>query len=1640
MKSNRRRYSIRPLATCIAGSLGLSAILLGLPRPAAAQVIWTGTSGGDWNTGTNWSTGSKPAASGTALFNTALTSVANAVADQTVTSISFDTSAGTASGGFAIGATGGNKLTLSNGGTIQILSGLTGTGKAISINAPIVLAPLNATSAGSYTFANNNTSATNTLNFGGAISGGTTTNTVTLTLGGTNTGINTVTGNISNGSATTFGLVRNTSGTWLLSGNNTFNGGINATAAHSGVLYINNNNALGTGTLTWSNGSAGNTSGAAVTFANNINLTQNTFRWTTGVGETTGVFSINNAASISVTGGRLTLRKLDANISGRAVELRDGSNAGTIWIKEAAGANVTGAVSIGSASAITVILGHQNALGTGTMSWLSGASTFQASTDLTSANAITNQLSFASASGGTGYTFSGNNSIEFTGNATVNQTNDNQMILNNIAAGKTLKFTNFVLNNAATASMTTVFSGSGATEVAGTISNGGGTTRNLTYNGTGSLTLSGSNSYNGLTTLSGRTLTLTGSNSSAGTTTINGGNGGLLPTLLQLNSTSNGGLASGTLTLTTGRIEALNAGRTLSNNVLLNTTTSVAGVFQGAQDITINGTVTGNTGGDRTLGNTLASGKKLTLGAVNITNDVSATARTLTLGGTGDTVITGVVANGAGTGVNRLTIWGGNVTLTQANTYTGATTLSAGTLVLDFSAAGAPTNNIINSGNSLVMSAGGLTLKGAGGAATNSQSVVMTNATGLSRIVVNNNGSTGTTTLALTSTGLGSRGANGATMNIDLSQGLGGNANANGNAITTTATAATLGWATVTDASGTGFARYNGTNVVRLTGQTTLLATSNASPTDFITSPGGTSTTGSPYLSLTAATPAYNTLTIDTSSATGANFLDLNGRTVTLSNRGVLLTGSNDFTIQGTGQLGAANSEVIVQQMGSGNLTINSAIGSGSTTLTKSGPGTLTLGGTQTYTGFTTVNQGTLVLNADISTAGNMAINEGTMRLGASDRISNSNAMTMKSGGTLDLNGFNETITSLAMDAGATINGGNSSTLTLSGATPITLNSGAGTGVTSVINANLNFSAATATLNPRQNAYGAATTLEINGAISGASTAILGSGSNAGAATLRLSGTTANTFTGSFGVQFGANGLVEFNKTAGVDAIGTGGINLSTANVSANYKWLASNQINDSAPIIMEGGTLNLNGFNETVASFTSGVTGGTGVSFINSSDGTLTLAGTTGNVLSLNNSLSNTSKTLDMNLALSGSGGNISFTSNASTNRTIQIGGTTPGARTFDLGSVVRTIDVADGAQAVDALITSQITGTGGFNKTGAGVLQLTAANTFSGDTKVSAGTLILGNNTQPLQNSALDTSGAGVVNITGLNALTLGGLKGSTNLTSVITTGYVGSLYSLTLNPGTGVTNTYSGVISDGAELSLTKTGLGTQVLSGTNTYSGTTTISNGALQIGSAGVGKTGTGAVTAQTGGTILGTGVVQGTSFTAQSGSTVQAGDGTAQSNYGTLTFTPASGSGSFDFQSGSSAVLGLNPGGTGDLLSFDGLSNGTLLFNGNLSVTAPGYNPVGVDTFNLLDWANLSTPTFHSRFSAGSYSGYLLGNGDDNLGFDLPDISTSGYGWDISAFITAGTISTVNLIPEPSRALLLLLGSAGLVTRRRRKC
>jgi len=251
-----------------------------------------------------------------------------------------------------------------------------------------------------------------------------------------------------------------------------------------------------------------------------------------------------------------------------------------------------------------------------------------------------------------------------------------------------------------------------------------------------------------------------------------------------------------------------------------------------------------------------------------------------------------------------------------------------------------------------------------------------------------------------------------------------------------------------------------------------------------------------------------------------------------------------------------------------------------------------------------------------------------------------------------------------------------------------------------------------------------------------------------------------------------------------------------------------------------------------------------------------------------------------------------------------------------------------------------------------------------------------------------------------------------------------------------GTSSTNVdarLTGVLS-GTNGRLLKIGTGTLQLTGINTYTGSTTIRAGALQVGQGGIGRTGTGAVNVENGGTLLGTGLIAGSSFSAGSGSKIHAGDTTAVSSYGTLTFTPGSGSGTFNFQNGSSVILGIHADGTSDLLNFVGTGTNTLLFNGSLTVGPSTLTPTTEKIFNLLDWSGLtSAPTFASHFS---YTGLLYGNEDEASGLDLPDIYGSGYAWDISQFTTNGSISLI--IPEPGRALLLLGGLTGLLMRRRR--
>lgn len=398
-------------------------------------------------------------------------------------------------------------------------------------------------------------------------------------------------------------------------------------------------------------------------------------------------------------------------------------------------------------------------------------------------------------------------------------------------------------------------------------------------------------------------------------------------------------------------------------------------------------------------------------------------------------------------------------------------------------------------------------------------------------------------------------------------------------------------------------------------------------------------------------------------------------------------------------------------------------------------------------------------------------------------------------------------------------------------------------------------------------------------------------------------------------------------------------------------------------------------------------------------------------------------------------------------------------GTNTYNFGGLAGATNQALGANSISVgannettTYTGIISGTGGLTKVGNGMLNLTGANTYSGDTIMSGGMLVLAN-ANALQNSTLDTGAAGSqsVNLTMPEATTynFGGLKGSANLDLAVSHLSVGSNNQST---------TFAGALLGPFNNNLTKVGTGTLTLTGANTYGGTTTVSLGALQVGNGGVGQTGTGALSVAGGATMLGTGIVRASSATFASNASVRPGDSVADGSHGVLTFTPI-GIGTYNFQAGSKVTMGITSAtashvdggniigsaaynslvdgitgaGSHDQMVFNGTTGSTLTFSGNLTVVPSAFTPKAGDVYNLLDWSLLVITDF-SGFNVGT--NFRDGSGDDGSQFDLPDLSgTPGLFWDVSRFTTSGSIVVV---PEPGRVLLLCLGILGLLMRRRR--
>jgi autotransporter-associated beta strand protein len=150
---------------------------------------------------------------------------------------------------------------------------------------------------------------------------------------------------------------------------------------------------------------------------------------------------------------------------------------------------------------------------------------------------------------------------------------------------------------------------------------------------------------------------------------------------------------------------------------------------------------------------------------------------------------------------------------------------------------------------------------------------------------------------------------------------------------------------------------------------------------------------------------------------------------------------------------------------------------------------------------------------------------------------------------------------------------------------------------------------------------------------------------------------------------------------------------------------------------------------------------------------------------------------------------------------------------------------------RADDYSLGNVISGSGNLSQTGSDNVTLSATNTFTGSTVISAGTLTTGSNLA-LQNSTLNYNNqGGVLSFGGGTSASLGALTGSQSLVLQNT-----SSAAVALTVGSNNSNaTYSGNLSDlGVGGSLTKTGNGTFTLTGSNSYTGGITINAGTVVL--------------------------------------------------------------------------------------------------------------------------------------------------------------------------------------------------------------
>ena len=596
----------------------------------------------------------------------------------------------------------------------------------------------------------------------------------------------------------------------------------------------------------------------------------------------------------------------------------------------------------------------------------------------------------------------------------------------------------------------------------------------LTIDGTGNTLINGilSNGNAAITKAGGGTLTLTGTNTNTGTMIVSAG-------VLNIQNSS----ALGTTA----------AGTSVSSGAALQIQNSIA---VGAEALTLNGTGISNDGALRNISGTNSYAGVITLGSATRINSDAGTltldvasgsaitgTQNLTFGGAGNVTVNDAIATSTGT----LTKDGaGTLTLSAANTYTGLTTVTAGTLregvsnaistgaltvngataVFDLGASHSDTvgtvtvdggGSITGTGTSTLTTTGTFEMKSGSASAILAGAVALNKTTSGTVTLSGANTYTGVTTISAGTLSVGTIGNGGTAGNLGAATNVASNLVFDGGTLQYTgATASTdrnftinagqtatfdittntltlSGTSTATSGAltkiGAGTLILSGANAY--TGLTTITAGTLAEGVSNAISTGGVTVNG--------ATAVFDL---------GASHSDTVG-TVTVDGGGSI-TGTGTSTLTSTGSFEMKNGSASAILDGSG------------IALNKTTSGTVTLTGANTYTGGTNVSGGALLANNASGSAtgtGSVTVTGAGTLLGGNGTITG--AVSMASGTILSPGATTTSGSTAILNTGAlTLNSGSNFTVDLNGTT-------AGTGYDQVqVTGAVNISGSNLVVNP----------------------------------------------------------------------------------------------------------------------------------------------------------------------------------------------------------------------------------------------------------------------------------------------------------------------------------------------------------------------------------------------------------------------------------------------------------------------------------------------------------------------------------------------------------------------------------------------